>query len=103
MIEEGRRMKTRNSEDRTEDQIEFYTVSQLADLLQLTEMTVYRMVNRGDLPHYEFGRMKRFSRGDIDDFLKTHRHSPIQRARLVSNQKIKRKRKLVVNSPSASQ
>jgi excisionase family DNA binding protein len=52
---------------------EFYTVSQLADLLQLTEMTIYRMVNRGELPCYAFGRMKRFRVGDVEDFLESHR------------------------------
>ena len=48
---------------------EFYTVSQLADLLQLTEMTIYRMINRGELPCYVIGRLKRFRRGEIDEFL----------------------------------
>lgn len=48
---------------------EFYTVSQLADLLQLTEMTIYRMINRGELPCYAIGRIKRFRRGDVEEFL----------------------------------
>jgi putative molybdopterin biosynthesis protein len=52
---------------------EFYTVSQLANLLQLTEMTIYRMVNRGELPCYEIGRVKRFSQRDIDQFLESRR------------------------------
>jgi excisionase family DNA binding protein len=47
----------------------FYTVSQLADLLQLTEMTIYRMISRGALPCYAIGRAKRFSRDDVDKFL----------------------------------
>ena len=53
--------------------VEFYTVSQLAKLLQLTEMTIYRMVNRGDLPCYCIGRIKRFRLDDIEKFLKTCR------------------------------
>lgn len=52
---------------------EFYTVSQLADLLQLTEMTIYRMVNRGELPCYEIGRVKRFRQRDIEQFLESRR------------------------------
>lgn len=48
---------------------EFYTVSQLADLLQLTEMTIYRMVNRAALPCYSIGRVKRFRHRDIEEFL----------------------------------
>jgi excisionase family DNA binding protein len=53
--------------------IEFYTVAQLAELLQLTEMTIYRMVERGDLPHYKIGRIKRFSTADVEVFLESHR------------------------------
>jgi len=49
---------------------EFYTVAQLARLLQLTEMTIYRMVHRGELPCYSIGRVKRFRQGDVEAFLK---------------------------------
>src|SRR5438309_10442466 len=52
---------------------EFYTVTQLADILQLTEMTIYRMVNRGDLPCYAIGRIKRFRHRDVDQFLESRR------------------------------
>ncbi|MGO9055789.1 MAG: helix-turn-helix domain-containing protein [Candidatus Binataceae bacterium] len=36
-------------------------------------MTIYRMVNRGDLSCYCFGRVKRFRRDDIEEFLKACR------------------------------
>jgi excisionase family DNA binding protein len=49
---------------------EFYTVSQLARLLQLTEMTIYRMVHRGELPCYSIGRVKRFRQNDVEAFLR---------------------------------
>jgi excisionase family DNA binding protein len=52
---------------------EFYTVAQLARLLQLTEMTIYRMVHRGELPCYSIGRVKRFRQGDVEAFLKSCR------------------------------
>jgi excisionase family DNA binding protein len=48
---------------------EFYTVSQLARMLQVTEMTIYRMVRRGDLPCHSIGRAKRFRHSDIEAFL----------------------------------
>jgi excisionase family DNA binding protein len=54
---------------------EFYTVAQLAKLLQLTEMTIYRMVNRGELPHYRIGRVKRFRSSDVELFLESHREA----------------------------
>ncbi|MBF6568640.1 MAG: helix-turn-helix domain-containing protein [Candidatus Binataceae bacterium] len=49
---------------------EFYTVSQLASMLQVTEMTIYRMVRRGELPCHSIGRAKRFRQSDIEAFLK---------------------------------
>jgi len=57
-----------NSEQQAEVR-EFYTVGQLADLLQLTQMTIYRMINRAELPCYEIGRVKRFRHRDIEEFL----------------------------------
>jgi excisionase family DNA binding protein len=59
---------------------EFYTVSELAALLQLTEMTIYRMINRGDLPCYCLGRIKRFRHDDIEKFLKACRVPALKRA-----------------------
>jgi len=52
---------------------EFYTVAQLADVLQLNGMTIYRMVKTGDLPCYMLGRIMRFRRDDIEAFLEQHR------------------------------
>ena len=52
---------------------EFYTVSQLAELLQLTEMTIYRMIHRGELPCYVIGRNKRFRSSDLESFLASRR------------------------------
>jgi len=50
-------------------QDEFLTVEELAALLKITKMTVYRMVKRGDLPHYQIGRIKRFRKRDIEVYL----------------------------------
>jgi excisionase family DNA binding protein len=65
---------------RDDDQPEFYTVGQLADLLQLTPMTIYRMVRRGELACHEIGRIKRFRRGDVETFLENSRQ-PASEAR----------------------
>lgn len=48
---------------------EFYTVAQLARRLQFTKMTIHRMVSRGELPCYVFGRVKRFHHADVEAFL----------------------------------
>ena len=52
---------------------EFYTVSQIANLLQLNEMTIYRMVKAGELPYHQIGRMMRFRNDDVEQFLSQHR------------------------------
>jgi excisionase family DNA binding protein len=62
--------KRPNSDSRPPVEVrEFYTVNQLAELLQLTEMTIYRMINRGELPCYAIGRVKRFRHRDVEEFL----------------------------------
>ena len=48
---------------------EFYTVEELAERLQLTRMTIYRLVKRGEIPYYQIGRSKRFRAGDVEEFL----------------------------------
>ncbi len=52
---------------------EFLTVAQLAALLQLTPMTIYRMVRRGELACHSIGRIKRFRQGDVEAFLRSSR------------------------------
>lgn len=71
---------------------EFYTVSQLADLLQLTEMTIYRMVNRGELPCYAIGRIKRFRQRDIEQFLESCRLPAQDRQRIEPQRSIARRK-----------
>jgi excisionase family DNA binding protein len=73
----GRRLKplqsmhSRRQEKRNQSAREFCTVSQLAKLLQLNEMTIYRMVNKGKLPCYVIGRAIRFKRSEV--LLESHR------------------------------
>jgi len=55
---------------------EFYTVKELAKLLSVNPMTIYRMVDRGELPVYIIGgKAKRFRREDIEAYLKKVRKS----------------------------
>lgn len=52
---------------------EFYTVQELAELLQVTRMTIYRLERSGKLKGHHIGRAKRYRREDIEDYLKTVR------------------------------
>ena len=54
---------------------EFYTPEEIADRLQLNKMTIYRFMNRGELPYYQIGNQKRISGKDFQAFLdKMRRH-----------------------------
>jgi PTS system nitrogen regulatory IIA component len=48
---------------------EFLSVRQLAEHLQVSEKTVYRMLWRGDLPGHRIGSQWRFSRAEVDYWL----------------------------------
>jgi len=48
---------------------EFCTVKQLAAILQVNPMTIYRIVERGELVSYEIGRAMRFRKDDIEAYL----------------------------------
>jgi len=45
---------------------EYMTVPQVAELLQLSEKTVYRLAQKGELPGFKAGGSWRFRRRDID-------------------------------------
>ncbi len=42
--------------DRDLSDVRFLTVSEVADMMRVSSMTVYRMVHAGDLPAIRFGR-----------------------------------------------
>ncbi len=52
---------------------EFYTVKELAELLCVKPLTIYRMVQRQELPFYKIGRSVRFRRDDIEEYLRSRR------------------------------
>ncbi|HNT36671.1 MAG TPA: helix-turn-helix domain-containing protein [bacterium] len=49
------------------------TLDNLAEYLNLSRRTVYRLLQEKDLPAYRIGSHLRFRRGDIDDWLQTKR------------------------------
>jgi len=48
---------------------EFYTIADVADMLQVEQITVRRMIRRGLLAAHRIGRAYRIRRVDIEDFL----------------------------------
>ena len=45
---------------------DFLTLKDVAELLKLSEKTIYRLAQRADLPGFKVGGSWRFRRGDID-------------------------------------
>ncbi|MCZ7535788.1 MAG: helix-turn-helix domain-containing protein [Acidimicrobiia bacterium] len=47
----------------------FLTVQEVADLLRVSSMTVYRLIKAGDLPAVRVGRSFRVADTDVDKYL----------------------------------
>jgi putative molybdopterin biosynthesis protein len=52
---------------------DFYTTQELADLWELKPVTIYRLVERGELPAYTIGKSKRYKKSDVDAYLASRR------------------------------
>jgi len=51
--------------------VRFLTVAEVAELMRVSAMTVYRMVQAGDLPAVRFGRSYRIPEAAVVDLVKT--------------------------------
>ncbi|KQO03605.1 MULTISPECIES: helix-turn-helix domain-containing protein [unclassified Arthrobacter] len=49
--------------------VQFLTVAEVADLMRVSKMTVYRLVHAGDLPAVQFGRSYRVPESAVQEFL----------------------------------
>ena len=55
------------------------TVAEVADLLRVSTMTVYRLIRSGELPAVRVGRNYRVRRRDLDSYLQEQVVEPEQR------------------------
>lgn len=51
----------------------FMTVAEVAEMMRVSKMTVYRLVHAGDLPAVRFGRSYRVPETAVEDYLNTAR------------------------------
>ena len=51
------------------EQAGFMTVNEVASLLRVSNMTVYRLINAGEMPAARIGKSYRIRRGDVDKYL----------------------------------
>jgi excisionase family DNA binding protein len=52
------------------------TVKEVARYLHVVQLTVYRMIDRGDLPAVKVGSRWRIRRQDLEDYLKRSTSQP---------------------------
>lgn len=58
--------------------VKFLTVAEVADMMRVSKMTVYRLVHAGELPAIRFGRSFRVPESAVQAAIGTHvadRHS----------------------------
>ncbi|BDV44097.1 hypothetical protein GURASL_30200 [Geotalea uraniireducens] len=60
--------------ERTESE-KFLTVDDIAKLLQVNKQFAYRLLDSGELPYYQFGKIKRVMREDWQAFLSSKRRT----------------------------
>lgn len=57
-----------------DSEIEIMTIAQVANYLQLSEVTTYKMVNEGVIPAFKIGRHWRVKRSDLFDLIERLKH-----------------------------
>ena len=57
--------------DRPLGEVQFLTVAEVAAVMRVSKMTVYRLVHNGDLPAVQIGRSFRVPEQAVHDYLRT--------------------------------
>ncbi|MCG2623509.1 helix-turn-helix domain-containing protein [Arthrobacter sp. I2-34] len=52
-------------------QVRFLTVSEVAEVMRVSKMTVYRLVHSGQLPAVRFGRSFRVPEAAVEQYLRS--------------------------------
>jgi excisionase family DNA binding protein len=50
--------------------VKFLTVAEVAAMMRVSKMTVYRLLHNGDLPAVRVGRSFRVVEGDVNEYLR---------------------------------
>lgn len=53
-------------------EVKFLTVAEVADMMRVSKMTVYRLVHSGELPAIRFGRSFRVPESAVQAAIDTH-------------------------------
>lgn len=80
------RAKQQEDYELLDPDMQWLTVEQMAQRLQVSEATVRRYVNAGDWPHWRQGKVVRFTVEDIERIEQIGHREPVPRKRRVSLQ-----------------
>ena len=50
--------------------VKFLTIAEVASMMRVSKMTVYRLVHNGELPAVRVGRSFRVTEDDVDEYLR---------------------------------
>lgn len=50
--------------------VRFVTVAEVADMMRVSKMTVYRLIHAGDMPAVRFGRSYRVPESAVEQFVR---------------------------------
>ncbi len=59
------------SQERQLSEVRFLTVAEVASIMRVSKMTVYRLVHAGDLPAVRVGRSFRVPEDEVHKYLRT--------------------------------
>lgn len=51
-------------------EVKFLTIAEVASVMRVSKMTVYRLVHNGELPAVRVGRSFRVKEEDVDEYIK---------------------------------
>ena len=64
-------IEVKMSNDRQLSEVRFLTVAEVASIMRVSKMTVYRMVHAGELPAIRVGRSFRVPEDAVDKYLRS--------------------------------
>ena len=60
-------------QERNFSDVRFLTVSEVAEVMRVSKMTVYRLIHSGEMPAVQFGRSYRVPESAVTEYLKEAR------------------------------
>lgn len=67
-------MAAENASGQAVESVQFLTVAEVAAMMRVSKMTVYRLVHSGELPAARVGRSFRVPRDAVQDYLRNAYH-----------------------------